>query len=96
MKKTTKFEPSDDTDVVNKAYLDENLSKMECQISYFQKGYNEFELHYNKQSVEDIFIQRSIITTRQIMYDKSLFDNHANSDEDFLFTKQKPALEESN
>ena len=68
---------------------------MECQISSFQKNYNEFELHYNKQSVEEIFIQRAIITTRQIMYDKSLFDNHANSDEDFLFTKQKPALEES-
>ena len=29
------------------------------------------------------------------MYDKSLFDNHANSDEVFLFTKQKPDLEES-
>ena len=95
MKKTTNFEPTDDTDDLNKAYLDEKLSKIECQISCFQKDYNEFELHYNKQSVEEILIQRAVIRTRKILYDKSFFDNHANSDENFLFTKQKPDLEES-
>ena len=44
---------------------------------------------YNKQSVEEILIQRAVKTTIQILYDKGLFDNYANADkvlEDFLFT----------
>ena len=35
-KKTTKFEPSNDEDVVNKAYLDTKLSKIEVHISFIE------------------------------------------------------------
>ena len=55
---TTNFKAVNDEDIVNKAYLDEKLSKIQGQISCFQKDYNEFNLQYNKQSVEEILIQR--------------------------------------
>ena len=99
-KLTTNFEPTDNEDVINKAYLDEKLSKIQGQISHFQKDYNEFKLEYNKQSVEDILIQRAVKTTIQILYDKGLFHNFQNADEvlkDFLFTtRRRPDLEEVN
>ena len=91
-KMTLNFKHSDDSGVINKAYLDEKLSKTEGQISYFQKDYNEFKTEYNKQSVEDILIQRAVKTTKQILYDKGLFDNFHNADkvlEDFLFTTRR-------
>ena len=50
-KLTTNFEPTDDKDVVNKAYLDEKLKK-NSHIFYIEKDYNEFKSQYNKQSVE--------------------------------------------
>ena len=75
------------------------MSKIEGQISYFQKDYNEFKSQYNKQSVEEILIQRAVKTTIQILYDKGLFDNYANADivlEDFLFTtRRRGDLEEN-
>ena len=60
---TTNFEPTDGSDVINKAYLDSKLSKLQGQISLFEKDYNEIKLQYNKQSVEDILIQRAVQTT---------------------------------
>ena len=73
------------------------MSKINGHISYIEKDYNEFKLQYNKQSVEDILIQKSIKTTIQILYDKGLFDNYANASEvlkDFLFTtRRRPDLE---
>ena len=96
---TTNFEPTDDSDVINKAHLDEKLSKIQGQISYFEKDYNEFISQYNKQSVEEILVQRAVKTTFQILYDKGLFDNYANADkvlEDFLFvTRRRVDLEEN-
>ena len=61
-------------------------------MSFLGKDYNEFKLQYNKQSMEDILIQRAVKTTVQILSDKSLFDNYANADkvlEDFLFTTRR-------
>ena len=87
---TTNFKPTDDTDVINKVYLDEKLSKINGHISYIEKDYNEFKLEHNKQSVEDILIQRAVKTTIQILYDKGLFDNYADADqvlEDFFYYK---------
>ena len=89
---TTSFEPIDVSDVINKAYLDEKLKKIDGHISNIEKDYNEFKKQYNRQSVEEILIQRAVKTTIQILYDKSLFDNYANADkvlEDFLFTTRK-------
>ena len=55
---TTNFEPVNDEDVINKAYLDEKLKKIDGHISYIEKNYNEFKLQYKKQSVEEILIQK--------------------------------------
>ena len=89
---TTNFEAVDDKDVINKAYLDSKLLKIDSHLTKLEKDFNEFKLHYNKQSVEEILIQRAVKTTIQILYDKGLFDNYANADkvlEDFLFTSRR-------
>ena len=71
MKKiSTNFKPTDDSDVIKKAYLDEKLKKIDGQISYIEKNYNEFKKQYNKQTVEEILIQRAVKMTIQILYDK--------------------------
>ena len=99
-KLTTNFEPSDDSDFINKAYLDTKQSKLEGHISYIEKEYNEFKLLSNKQSVEEVPIRRTVKSTIQILYDKGLFDNYDNVDEvlkDFLFVEsRRPDLEEVN
>ena len=97
---TTNFEPIDNSDVISKGYLDDKLLKINGHLSILEKDYNEFKIQYNKQSVEDILIQRAVKTTIQILYDKGLFDNYANADkvlEDFLFTtRRRPDLSEKN
>ena len=97
---TTNFEPIDNSDVINKGYLDEKLIKIDCHLSKLEKDYNEFILQYNKQNVEDILIQRAVKTTIQILYDRGLFDNSQNAEEvlkDFLFTtRRRPDLSEEN
>ena len=84
-KMTTNFEAVDDKDVINKGYLDEKLLKINGHLSKLEKDYNEFKLQYNKQSVEEISIQRAVKTTIQVLYDKDLFDNYANADKSFRF-----------
>ena len=89
---TTNFEPVDNSDVINKGYLDEKLLKVNGHLSKLEQDYTEFKLQYNKQSVEEILIQRAVKTTIQILYDKGLFDNYANADkvlEDFLFKTRR-------
>ena len=91
-KLTTNFEPVDNEDVINKAYLDEKLIKINGHISKLEKDYNEFILQHKIQNVEKILIQRAVKTTIQILYDKGLFDNYANADkilEDFLFVTRR-------
>ena len=91
-KLTTNFEPVNNSDVINKGYLDEKLIKINGHLSKLEKDFNEFKLQYNKQSVEDILVQRAVKTTIQIFYDKGLFDNYDNADkvlEDFLFTTRR-------
>ena len=43
-KLTTNFKSGNDEHVINKAYLDEKLSKIEDHMSYIEKDYNEFKL----------------------------------------------------
>ena len=86
---TTNFKSINNEDSVNKAHRDENLVKTNGQLSFLEKDYNEFKLQYNKQSVEEVLVQRAVKTTIQRLYDKNLFDNFANADKvlgDFLFT----------
>ena len=80
--------------------MDDKLLKIDGHLSNLEKDYNEFKLQYNKQTVEDILIQRAVKTATQTLYDKGLFDNYANADtisEDFLFTtRRRGDLEEVN
>ena len=97
---TTTFEAVNDEDVINKGFLGEKLLKIDGHLSKSEKDFNEFKLQYNKQSVEEILIQRAVKTTIQILYDKGLFDNFQNADkvlEDFLFvTRRRGDLSENN
>ena len=99
-KLTTNFEPNYNEDVINKAYLDSKLLKIDGHLSKLEKDYNEFKLQYNKQNVEDILIPRAVKTTIQIIYDRGLFDNFQNAEEvlkDFLFTtRRRPDISEEN
>ena len=62
-KKTTNFKAVDDEDVINKGFLDKELKKTNRHFAYLEKDYNEFKKQYNKQSVEEILIQRAVKTT---------------------------------
>ena len=99
-KTTTNFEPVNNEDVINKDYQDGKLLKTNGHMSLLEKDYNEFKLHCNKQSVEDILIQRAVKATIQVLYDKGLFDKYTNAEkisEDFLFTtRRRGDLEEVN
>ena len=98
-KLTTNFQPVDDSDVINKAYLDSKLSKIDGHLSKLEKDFNEFKLQYNKQNVEEFLVQRAVKTTIQILYDRGLFANFQNAEEilkDFLFTtRRRPDLEDN-
>ena len=99
-KLTTNFEPVNNEDVIKKGYLDEELKNTNGHFTYIEKNYIEFKQQYNKQSVEEILVQRAVKTTILILYDKGSFDNYANADkvpEDFLFTtRRRGDLEEAN
>ena len=89
---TTKVEPTDQSNIINKVHLDEKLLKINGHSSKLEKDYNEFKLQYNRQSVEEVFVQRAVKTTIQILYDEGLFDNYANAEkvlEDFLVTTRR-------
>ena len=68
--KTTIFEPTDGSDVINKAYLDDKLKKIDGNTSYTENDYKQFILQYNKESVEEVLVQRAVKTTIQILFDK--------------------------
>ena len=79
-KTTTNFELTDDTDLINKASLDEKLLKTNGHLSLLEKTNNDTSLNYNKQSVEEFSIQRAVKTTIQKLYEKSLFAGFPNAD----------------
>ena len=95
---TTNFESTDHSNVVNKAFPDESLSKINGHLLLLEKDYNESKLHYIKQSVE-ILIQRAVKTIQKL-FDKGLFDSFPNADKvlkDFLFvTRRRPGLKKVN
>ena len=97
---TINFEPIDNSDVINKGYLDEKSLKINGHLSKIEKDFNEFKLQYNKQSVEEVLIQRAVKTTIQILYNRGLFDNFQKAEEvlkDFLFTtRRRPDVSEEN
>ena len=87
---TANFEPSSDEAAIDKAYLDRNLSKIEGP--FFAEGYIEFKLLCNKQSVQEVLIQKAVKMTMQILYDKVLFDNYNHANDvikNFLFVVRR-------
>ena len=60
---STNFEPTDTSDVINKAYLDESLLKINGHLSFLEKDYDEFKLQYDKKSVEETLILRAVKKT---------------------------------
>ena len=56
----TKFEPSNNQDVKNKAHLDGSIIKIEALLPHLEKHYSEFKLQYNKKSVEEFLIQKAV------------------------------------
>ena len=63
----TNFEPTADSDVINKGYVNEKILKINGHLSFLEKEYNEFKLQYNKQSIEEVLVQRAAKTTKQIL-----------------------------
>ena len=80
-KLTTNFKPIEDSDVINKAFLDGKLSRIEGHISLVEKHYYEFKLNSDKQSNEEVLIQKAVKTTTQFLYDNGLFINYNNADQ---------------
>ena len=80
VKLTTNFSPSNDEDVINKACLDEKLSKIDSHLSLLDNGCKEYILQYNKHSVEEVVIQTAVKTTIQILYDKGILNDFPNAD----------------
>ena len=62
---TAKIEAVTDEDIINKAYLDTTLTKIEDQISFIEKSYNNFKLNNTKQYVEEILIESTFEKTIQ-------------------------------
>ena len=93
-KLTTNFKPSNDEVVINKAYLEAILLKIDGHLLFLEKDYNEFKLQYDKQTRN--FNSGSCGRTNQILYDKGLFDSFPKADKvikDFLFvTKRRSDL----
>ena len=69
-KTKTNFKAINDELVINKTYLDEKLSKKDGHLSVLETNYNKINLHYNKQSEEEILFQRAVKTTIQVLYDQ--------------------------
>ena len=67
-KTTTNFKAVNDEDVINITYPDENISEIDHHLSFLEKDYNQFKLHYNKQSVERILIHRAVRMTIKVLY----------------------------
>ena len=79
--KTTKFKAVNDENVINNTCLDEKLSEIESNFSYTEKHHNDFEILSNKQSVEEVLIQRVEKTTIRILYHMDLIDKYDSVDE---------------
>ena len=75
---TANFEPIDDPDSIYKTYPDTILSEIEEQIPYTAKSTTNIKYN-NKQSVEEILIERAVKKTIKMFSDKILFYNSDNA-----------------
>ena len=56
---TTNFEPVNNSDVINKGFLDEKLLKINGHLSKLEKDFNEFKLQYKKTICRRHFSSKS-------------------------------------
>ena len=69
-KNKTIFTAVIEEDFINKDCLDENLSQIDGHLSFLGKSFNQYKILTNKQSIEEILIQRAVRPAIQILYDK--------------------------
>ena len=101
---TTNFEPSNDKNVVNKAYLVIIFIQIRGHILFMEKNLiNLIFVNDKKKHTDDKFlIEKAVKATIQKPDDKRLFDNYDNADEvlsDFFIEdkeRHKTNLEELN
>ena len=76
------------------------MKKIDHHLSLLENDSNEFIILKDKQSIEEVWIQRAVKLTIQRLYDRRLLDAFTNADEvleDFLFVKRcRPILEKVN
>ena len=56
------------------------MLKLNCHSTSLGNNYNKDNFQYNKQSVEEVLVQKVVETTIQTLYGEGLFDNYANID----------------
>ena len=78
---TKTFEPGNDEDVLNQAYLDKKVFEEDGHLSLLEKDYNDFKILSNKQSIEKVLKRRAMKTTIEKLYDKGLFHNYNSAHE---------------
>ena len=81
---TTKVEPSNDEDVVSKAYLDTSLSKREGHLTKREIDYEEKKVHNDKdanQSNNEVKIEKTLKIAGKNYISKELFDEYDDADE---------------
>ena len=64
---TAKFEPCNDEDFINIAYIITKFFKIEGHLSCKEKDYDAFKVLNNKQSVEKVLIEKPLKTTVPII-----------------------------
>ena len=89
--KITSFKSSNDEDVINEAYLDEKLSKLEGHLSLLEKITTNLKYLPTNSLWKKVLLQRAVKTIIQILYDKGLFDFFPNADvlKAFLFVVRR-------
>ena len=84
----TNYEPSNDEDVINKADLDKKLSNKDGHISYKQECYIKIKFLCNKQSEEEVLIERAVKTAIPKLYYIQIFDQYKNAEEKKIFFRE--------
>ena len=71
-------------DVITKAYLDTDFSKVEGHISYIEKDHIDFrDVERSKRQCDEGFlVEKAVETTIQILCDRGFFDNYENASEE--------------
>ena len=91
-KLTTIFEPHENEDVVNNAYINTEIFKVEAHLSLIEKIILNLNcIALKKQTNDEFLIGKAVKTTSQKLSSEELLDNYGNSDEvlkSYLFIEE--------